>query len=228
MIKSIVQKRGSIEFPEHTGERIYMLPFTKSVGLPKQYGRWQATVDRMLEGIETSLPIYLMVDQGTVTPSASQRRPGVHVDGYWNPGVACHGAGGYGHGGRSSPGHGGGGRSHSGWRDWDYDDSPGHSPMPPRHSAGREGWNSIDFSAPEAVLLAANVSACRAYVGEYDEQLIGEGGDASCIPLDNLDRVVLDSHVVYAGNVGLLHESLPTQREMLRTLVRLNVPGWTP
>jgi hypothetical protein len=218
MIQSVLQQRGGVAFPEHTGERIYMLPFSKRLGLPKQFGRWQPTVDRMLEGIETSEPIYLMVDQGVVTYNAAQRRPGVHVDGYWNSGYTSYGSISA-HGGR--PSHGGHREapSHGGRR--------GHGGTP-RHSAGSNGWDRIDFSAPEAVLLAANVSACAAYVGQYDEQLIGEGGDASRIPLDNMDRVVLDSHVVYAGNVGMLHESLPTQREMRRTLVRLNVPGWTP
>lgn len=33
---------------------------------------------------------------------------------------------------------------------------------------------------------------------------------------------------VYAGNVSMLHESLPVAETCERTVVRLNVPGWTP
>lgn len=32
----------------------------------------------------------------------------------------------------------------------------------------------------------------------------------------------------YAGNVSMLHESMPLPTDTLRTLVRINVPGWSP
>jgi hypothetical protein len=43
-----------------------------------------------------------------------------------------------------------------------------------------------------------------------------------------MDEIILDSGRVYAGNVTMLHESIPVPFDCLRTLVRLNVPGWTP
>jgi hypothetical protein len=82
---SIVQARSRVTFPAHTGERIYMLPFKQAEGLPFDLRCWQPTVDAMLDGIVTDLPIYLMVDQSRVRAGVTQRRPGVHIDGYWVP-----------------------------------------------------------------------------------------------------------------------------------------------
>ena len=38
----------------------------------------------MLEGIESTARMYLMVDQSTVEPGKSHRRPGPHIDGTWS------------------------------------------------------------------------------------------------------------------------------------------------
>jgi hypothetical protein len=209
MIESILQQRGEVQFPEHTGERIYMLPFLQKQGLPKEFGRWQPTVDQMMSGIHTDLPVYLMVDQGTVGPDRSHRRPGVHVDGYWRAE------------GRHT-GHRSTASSHMvDAGDWDGGGWGGEE-------LAVGNWDVIDFSHPEAIILASDVSACAAYLGQYDEQRIGQGGDASKIILDSLNRVELGSNVVWAGNVGLLHESLVYPETVNRTLVRLSVPGWTP
>lgn len=241
MIQSIAQRRGQVAFPAFTGERIYMQPFFQKSGLPNSMGRWQATVDAMLDGIKTDNPIYLMVDQGVVLPSTSHRRPGIHVDGYWNPGVgkynsyggkSAHGGNRGGHTGRNPEPAGG----HRGWVDPERlphtQVIPGYRPTAPRpgHRAftGAAGWEEIDFSAPEAIILASDVSACVAYTGEYDEHLIGDGGDATRIDLRGLNAQVFDAGIAYAGNVALLHESMPLDIETPRTLVRLNVPGWTP
>lgn len=95
---SNVQQRGFVPFPEFTGERVYMREFTKAAGLPPDLARWQDTVDAMLDGVDTSGPIFLMVDQAPVKVATTHRRPGLHVDGYWNPALYAHGHGG-GHGG---------------------------------------------------------------------------------------------------------------------------------
>ena len=214
MINSIAEKRGTIAFPTFANEKIYMQPFYKKDGLAKQFKHWQATVDSMLEGIETDLPIYLMVDQAMVKAEQPHRRPGLHVDGYW---VANR------HGGhRGISAHGGHG-------------SGVHLPnLPPRwqslpdtHLGGNGGWDKIDFSAPEGIILASNIKACAAYTGIYDEQCLGHGGDASNIQGD-FNRIDFEADYVYAGNVGMLHESLPVPYDCLRTVVRLNVPGWSP
>ena len=48
----------------------------------------------MLDGVDTSGPIFLMVDQAPVLAAATQRRAGLHVDGYWHPALQTHGGGG--------------------------------------------------------------------------------------------------------------------------------------
>lgn len=47
-MKSIVQPRGNVQFPEFTRERVYMREFKKKEGLPFDLRRWQPTVDAML------------------------------------------------------------------------------------------------------------------------------------------------------------------------------------
>lgn len=92
---SHVQQRGRVPFPAFTGERIYMREFTKAAGLPTDLRRWQETVDAMLEGVDTTDPVFLMVDQAPVKAATVQRRPGLHVDGYWDPAANRHGHGGH-------------------------------------------------------------------------------------------------------------------------------------
>lgn len=164
-----------------------MREFTKEDGLPEDLLRWKPTVEAMLLDIPIDGPLYLMVDQSFVHAGAAQRRPGLHVDGYWIPRLQCHG--------RPEPGHG--------------------------HCVKAEDW------PVEAILLASNVSASRSFVGEYDG-VPGEGGDCSHIGTENLNQIRLLSDVCWAGNVTMLHESLPVAEDCFRTLVRINVPGWSP
>jgi hypothetical protein len=103
--------------------------------------------------------------------------------------------------------HGGGGGHASRW------DNP--SPQ----------WNTCDFSKPEALILASDFCASRALVGEF-EGAPGEGGDCSMLDLSELSEVRLQAGIAYAGNVTMVHESLPVAKDTVRTLVRLSVPGW--
>lgn len=194
-MKSILQQRGAVPFPEFTGERVYMRAFNKAQGLPFDLRRWQPTVDAMLDGVDVAGPIYIMIDQGVVAPGTSQRRPGLHIDGYWVPSIQAHG---------------GGGR---------------HVSNPA--ADGRHNWSHCDFSTAEGLILASDVRASRALVGEFDSAP-GQGGDYSHLDTKDLRSVELEAGLAYAGNVTMLHESLPLQVATPRTLVRLNVPGWSP
>jgi hypothetical protein len=177
-MQSIVEQRNTVTFPAFIGERVYMQPFLKKDGLPEALRqRWQATIDAMLEGVETDKPIYLMIDQQRVTVGSYHRRPGLHIDGYWNPGVG--------------------------------------------HHTGHIHTNFLK----EGLILASSVQACRAFIGEYHE-LPGDGGDCSHVDTSKMEEIIFKENNVYAGNVGLLHESLPVKQDCFRTLVRLNVPGW--
>lgn len=212
---SIAQERGAVPFPQVGLERVYMQPFFKKEGLPKQYQHWQPTIDAMLEGVDTEAPIYLMVDRGHVKAGTPHRRPGVHIDGYWNPGKSEHG-----HNGVSAHGSGGGHRG-NGHRSTPQDDRHGGS----KHMAG--GWVGATYEAHEGILLASDIQACRAFIGEYREPP-KDGGDCSHVDTSSLIVVPFEAGKVYAGNVTMLHESLPVQQDCVRTVVRLNVPHWSP
>lgn len=194
-MQSILQRRGAVTFPEFTGERVYMRPFTKRQGLPFDLRRWQPTVDAMLEGVDVAGPIYIMIDQGVVQPGTTQRRPGLHIDGYWIP--ACE-------------------------SDWAERSSESRLANPGGHN-----WDHSNFNVPEALILASDVTASRALVGQFDSPP-GPGGDYTHLDTAGLTSVLLEAGAAYAGNVTLLHESLPLAVATPRTLVRLNVPGWSP
>lgn len=203
-MKSILEKRGPVPFADTQGERVYMLPFTQAAGLPASVAHWQPTVNAMLNGIAAPGPIYFMVDQGYVRAGSMLRRPGPHVDGYWVPGGPhdTHRAPLSMH---RQPGH----RS----------PVPSHSPPVPRHGH--------TDNVKEAIILASNVTGCAGYVGRYVPNY-GKGG--ACLPSDiaRLDRVEIKAGHAWAGNVGFVHESTPMERDVYRTVVRLNVPGWEP
>ncbi|MBN3848689.1 hypothetical protein G3N58_17930 [Paraburkholderia sp. Ac-20342] len=193
-MKSIVEQRGAVSFAEFTGERVYMREFHKQSGLPGDLSRWQSTVDQMLDGVDTDGPIFLMVDQSFVKAGTPQRRPGIHIDGYWIPSLQAH---------RGPGGH------ITKLGDWG------------------NRWDQGIRYRDEALILASSVSACRALSGEWFG-LPGEGGDCAHIDVGGLSEVRMKSGIAYAGNVAMLHESLPVERDCFRTLVRLNVPGWSP
>lgn len=222
---SHIETRGTVTFPEFTGERVYMRGFLQRDGLPADLVRWQPVVDSLLDGIGTDQPIYIMIDESFVQAGSAQRREGLHIDGYWNPGLKAHGndsTGGHG-GHRSAP------RGHGSVAPTGHGSTPsGHGHVPPsRHGSGATAWQHADFKAPEGLILASSVSAARGFVGEFLGP-IGDGGDCSAIDLSGLQVMPMDAGVIYAGNVTALHESLPVERDCYRQLIRLNVPGWSP
>ena len=248
-MQSIVQKRGTTAFPAFMGERHHMRAFFQEDGLPVDLKHWQPTVDAMLDGVQTDAPIYLMVDQKVVKAGTTHRRPRMHLDGYWIPELNARGGdGGYVVDVERVP---------KALRDFylshgyaaGHKQSPRHSPTPapghrggPTHitlHAGHEThrvrphtkvseWElDVDGFPSEGILLASNVVACRALSGEW-EGTIGKGGDVSHLDLSHLQEHIMAANTVYAGNVSMLHESMPIGFDCTRTLVRLNVPGWTP
>lgn len=218
-LQSIIHPATSVTFPAFMAERVYMREFHKQEGLPEDLKHWQPTVDAMLSGVDTDNPIYIMIDCGIIQAGNTHRRKGLHIDGYWNPGLSAHGNTGH----RSIPsGHGGRGivRRHS------YE-PPSHKGKSPFHSSGSDTWKDSTFEEPEGLILASSLAACIGYVGEF-EGPIGEGGDCSHIDLSGLMKIDMQANVAYWGNVTNLHESIPVKSDCERQLVRLNVPGWTP
>ncbi len=219
-MKSYVEARAIVPFPEVKGERVYMREFRPCVGLPADLRQWQPTVDAMLRGVETDGVAYLMVDQGFARAGETLRRPGVHVDGYWMPEAGRHGhrspLGAHGEPYRShreppQPGHG--------------TPSSGHRAPPVGH--GNPGRHGLSADRREAIILASDVTGCAAYVGEYDPHY-GAGNDASAVDLSGLRRLEMVAGRAWIGNMAFLHESLPMGVDCYRTVVRLNVPGCGP
>lgn len=223
-IDSLVQRRGTVDFPEHTGERRYMVPFFQGSGLPAGLARWRETVEAMLDGIVTDREVYLMVDQSYVDPATTQRRPGAHVDGWWQPALLRHGHGGH----HLAPG------SHvidprpPGHRTTPW--NPGHRATPQRPDGGHGLVRSIvparngEFvESDQLILLASDVTASRGWAGSAPSEP-EDGGDCTHIDVTRLEEIVFTSGRCWAGNAHMLHESTPLAAGGLRTPVRLNVP----
>lgn len=130
-------KGDSVSFPENTGERIYMMPFTLEGGLPDHVSRWQNTVDSMLADIDTDETMYLMVDQGLIKSGDSHRRGGAHIDGNWIASID------------------GWGTTTTGWK----------TQFAGRHDTG--GGHKVMSLSDESIILASDVSACNSYSGEF-------------------------------------------------------------
>lgn len=76
----------------------------------------------------------------------------------------------------------------------------------------------------ETIILASNVPACRALVGDWGG-IIGKGGDVTHLDLSHMREIQMQAGIAYAGNVTFVHESLPVLHDCQRTVVRINVPG---
>lgn len=240
---SFVKEAGSVIFPEFQGERVYMLPFTKKKGLPSHLNRWSKTVSMLLDGVDVAIDqdIYLMIDQKEVKAGQMHRRGGVHIDGYWIPGLEAHTGSPYGSHLNKPPPSSGGHRIPEGHR------MPGgHATSAPlkkkmgshsNHlvSASGQPYEKYDSQAmefyaewpAEALVLASNVEACRAWKGLYEGDA-ANGGDCDHIDRSKMEEIILKPYTSYQGNVTMLHESLPMPFDCQRTLVRLNIPGWSP
>lgn len=227
-MQSLIREVGQVSFPRHTNERIYMVPFLQREGLPREYERWQATVDAMLVDIKTDSPIYMMVDQGVIKAGVSHRRPGMHIDGYWIPAIQAH-----------STDNGG---SHYVPEKRKREERGEHATPSGAHAtrlSGRHGhityddpsirkrpgvWKTQDAWTEEAIILASSHAACKVLTGEWEGR-IGKGGDCSHLDLSHMDELIMQSNTAYSGNLFMLHESMPVEHDVARTLVRLNVPG---
>lgn len=202
------EHRPSVEW---TGERVYMQPIRLLHWLPTELSRWDPVVGAMVRAIRDlgyteDGDAYLMIDQTVADDQGMTRRPGWHIDGYWDPGLMAH-----------SPRH---------------LPRPSHVPRPthrPRHGSGSVGdWSTAEFKEPEGIVLWSDVGALGAWMGEF-EGPIGEGGS---IPDDTSlggghSLLQRDGQII-CGNVTMMHMTIPIEPGARRTIVRLNVPGWSP
>lgn len=199
-MKSHVEKLNAVNFPDFQKEKLYQIPFYQGQPLPDAYSRWQATVDSMTQGLTIEEEMYLMVDQAHIIAGNTHRREGMHIDGHWDATLNCHGGG-----------HRGGmiaGWTDSGGGQWND------------KSARDDVW---EFDGKGGLLLASDVVACRAMIGEFDG-VIPPMGDCGHIDTSRMNEVVLDKNTTYFTNVTCLHESLPVNQDCFRTLVRITLP----
>lgn len=211
MIQSTIQSIGTrVPFAPFTGERIYMRRCERDAPLPEDLCRWQDTVDAMLDGVDFTGPVYLMVDQSVVRVGELHRRGGVHVDNYWHDGKGDHDRG---HGNR--PG--------VSFHGQPAPTPPTHGPRPgPSHRSHPDGdWR-------EALIVASDVLGCVGYRGAWSGEQ-GPGGDCSTVDVSSMDRVPFVPGYAWRGDTAaMIHESIPVAKDALRTVVRLNVKGWRP
>ena len=198
-IVSRIKALGGVPFPAFAGERIYMQPFRDLREVP---ARWQDTVEAMLAPIKTDKTIYLMVDQKAIFTGEYHRRPGAHVDGNWIEAAGMH----------RNP-----------------DPYPSHrhpDPSPgPRHiHAGTHYRHTHGGYAPELLILASNIAACRAYLGEFDGEP-DAGGSCDHFDLSGAEQITLEPYRAYCGTATTIHETIPVAHPCHRTVVRLNIPG---
>lgn len=231
-MQSIVQQRGAVNFPSFNGDRIHMLTIDRDKPLPEVAKRWQQTIDDMLHGIDHDGPVYLMVDQKRVEAGKLHRRGGMHIDGFWVPGTLIAGMGGYDVGPKYSTMYAGhhtqvptaGFKTDVQWEE----DQRLDKAQRERNKKIRSRLKNIPKDAGkwpnETIILASNVPACRALVGDWGG-IIGEGGDVSHLDLSHMHEIQLQAGIAYAGNVTFVHESLPVLHDCERTVVRINVPG---
>lgn len=252
-MQSIVQQLGTVNFPSFNGDRIHMLTIDRDKPLPEVAKRWQQTIDDMMHGIDHDGPVYLMVDQKEVKANQLHRRGGLHIDGFWVPGTLITGAGydsspkystmsatGKHINEKVTPGF----KTDRQWReDQDLDKVQRERKrkiderlknIPKKDASGGDEWrtapawndpiNDEKLWPNETIILASNVPACRALVGEWGG-IIGAGGDVTHLDLSHMREIQLQAGIAYAGNVTFVHESLPVLHDCQRTVVRINVPG---
>lgn len=231
-MQSIVQQRGAVNFPSFNGDRIHMLTIDRDKPLPEVAKRWQQTIDDMMHGIDHDGPVYLMVDQKRVEAGKLHRRGGMHIDGFWVPGTLIAGMGGYDVGPKYSTMYAGhhtqvptaGFKTDVQWEE----DQRLDKAQRERNKKIRSRLKNIPKDAGkwpnETIILASNVPACRALVGDWGG-IIGEGGDVSHLDLSHMREIQMQAGIAYAGNVTFVHESLPVLHDCERTVVRINVPG---
>lgn len=76
-------------------------------------------------------------------------------------------------------------------------------------------------SSTGGMLIVSDYQTCKGWNGVYNG-VPGIGGDCSNIELDN--GFMLSPNVLYYGNSQFIHETLPVEKEVHRTLVRITLP----
>lgn len=99
MFTSVYRKvwnAGALVFPEFTGERVMMMPVILGDlrGVPRQYHDLAESLYGVTESRHIGNVGYLTIDERVLNPGETLRRPGLHVDGYYQGRSGAWGGGG--------------------------------------------------------------------------------------------------------------------------------------
>ena len=83
-------------------------------------------------------------------------------------------------------------------------------------------WVTKDCAGGGIILASSHIGS-KAYVGELADD-IGEGGDCSHMDLTSAEVHTLKPNLAYAGNISMVHETVPAAETHDRTFVRLTLP----
>lgn len=196
MIISISKELGKIEIPSEEGiGELKMVPFDLAT-LQGVPGKYTKLVLAMVEHLPKREGIgYLTLDGRTVQEGTTQRRGGAHIDGNYIPEDRS--------GGWSSAGQGG----------WKVGEG-GRELSSENHKLSYE-------SKTGGMLIASTYPACKGWNGEFDGNP-GIGGDCTHIELN--EGFMLKPNHLYYGNSQFVHESLPLDKTVHRTIVRITLP----
>jgi hypothetical protein len=193
---SRIRELRMVDFPQFTGERVYMAEIINGEPFPERLIKWKEVFEQMTESFKWSVA-YLMVDEAFVKANGMHRRGGPHIDGNW-----CEVEG-------SHKGSSHGTRGHNRSNRASIDETS-------------NSWPASEFGN-EALLLASNVEACVAYDGDVIGDPM-KGGDCSHLDLSSTRKVILKAGFAYSGNVTCVHESIPVKENCKRILIRINLP----
>ncbi len=222
-MKSIYQNLGgTIEMPEFRERKLYMHKMSMSeISLPNTFKDYEKTIESVLTKVKDRDNVcYITIDEKRIK-SETHRRSGIHCDFNWYENLKSHGEESGGHSGSGVSGGSGGNGGHGG--------SVGHKiAMSGRWDTGNGGgdWKRKDIEGG-GMLLVSNYEGCKVWKGEFYGD-IAEGGDCSSIDVSKLQNEIMPSGVVYYLNALGIHESIIIDKEVNRSLIRINFhPDYT-
>jgi len=194
MIKSISKKLIEVSFPSFEGE-IKMLPFNLS-DLSSIPKQFLELVMSMINFLPVKEGIaYLTVDGKMIPAGSSHRRGGAHIDGNYIPEMC----------GWGSSGTGG-----NGWK------------VGENGRALDSDTHKLSYNNPDGgMLIVSDYAGCKGWNGAFNGEP-GIGGDCRHIELDK--GFILEPNTVYYGSSQFIHESLPLEKEVYRTMIRITLP----
>ena len=226
MIISISYPVDRINIPNWDGA-ISMIPFdlrditTLPLALPLPAMQVRRLVQRMIQVLPLEKhggTAFLTIDARTIPCGETHRRGGVHIDGNYLGDTVSMGWG------KETKGWGGWKEKPHGKRGWDNPSS-----TPDWKIDGVSKKLDIDDhmrsyqSHTGGMLIASDYPACKGWIGCF-LGIPQQGGDCSHIDLSSGHEFKLHPNVVYYGNSQFVHESIPVDKEIHRTLVRITLP----